>query len=62
MSQHSANNQIQMSAEQQNWFEKQTDKEKRRPTLKNGIVSSWRTFLADYLIYNEEENGIQSMV
>ena len=62
MSQHSANNQIQMSAEQQNWFEKQTDKEKRRPTLKNGIVSSWRTFLADYLIYKAEENGIQSMV
>ena len=28
----------------------------------NAIVSSWKIFRTDYLIYKEENNGIQSMV
>ena len=62
MPQHQVINNMQMSADQRNFFERQTDTEKGKPKLENAIVPLWKIFRTDYLINKEENNGIQSMV
>ena len=52
----------QLPAEQLNWFENQSEKEKRRPRLENGNQSNWKQFRAEHKVYREEQNGNQPMV
>ena len=54
--------QYQLTAEQQDWFDRQTPKEVKAPRLLRCIVCSWKLFRGAYKIYKEKQKGIQSMV
>ena len=51
-----------MPADQQNWFDKQTAKERNAPRLLNGIISKWKIFRAAHKVYKEEQMGVASIV
>ena len=51
-----------LPAEQQDWFDKHFEIDKKPPRLENGIVTKWKLFRAAHKIYREEQNGTQPMV
>ena len=52
--QNQANTEYQLSAENQDWLDRQTPKEMKVPRVLNGIVSSSKLFRAAHKIYKEE--------